>query len=113
MGIHLSHVSPLCLGCLAGGVVLCPPYALSIPPFHGQSHRSIWLLNAFPPFPPSLMWPLLYIWLWKVCSASLRVIFWVIYIDVGVIYLCSQEAVSFGCPTPPSSPEVLVPMLVS
>ena len=33
------------------------------------------------PFLPSLMWPLLYIYLWRVCSVSL----WVIYTDMGVI----------------------------
>ena len=45
---------------------------------------------------PSSIWPLVYIEMWAVCSASLQVIFRAIYTDVSVIWVCQWDGVGSG-----------------
>ena len=83
MRIHLPHVSPPCLGCLAW---MCAPVLSPCPcdpPSCRQSQGSQSLTES-PPFLSSSMWSLLYLELWRVCSTTLQIIFWVIYTDMVV-----------------------------
>lgn len=75
-----------------------------VPPSHGQA----WFLTKSLPFLVLLMWPVLCICLYRVCSASLF-IFWIIYLDVGVIWVYLWEEVSLGS----SFPTIFLRSLVS
>ena len=81
---------------LCESLSLYPLHAHSIPPFSRQSHGSLQLPTMSLFFPPSLAWPLLYIQLWKVCSVSFWVIFWVIYTNVGITQLYLWDELSLG-----------------
>ena len=64
------------------GLVLSPSVpVVSLPPLDSPNE----LLTLSQPFLLSAEWPCLYIELWRVCSVSLWVLFWVIYTDVHVI----------------------------
>lgn len=89
----------------------CTPYVDEFRAYYFDSSLPIWMLlsilamshssqgSIWPPpclpFLPSLIWPLLYIQLWKVCPASVWVVFWVIYTDVSVTQLYPWNEVSF------------------
>ena len=78
MGAHLPSAGLLCPGCPVWGLP-----AGDGPHSPGQPGRSAWFQATSPFFLWFLMWPLLSVLLWKVCS-SCKVIFWVIYTAVGV-----------------------------
>ena len=83
VGICLPNTGPLCLGCLC---IYSSPFSVLVVALPLLNNLEVSLIpTTCPFFLWFLMWPLLYVELWKVCSASFQVVLWVIYIDVGII----------------------------